>query len=278
MSITLTSPYGSRPVEGESLLQRVPAWARDSDWHPDWKTELVSRLLALRATTFIDVGANRGQTLLDYVSAAHIHQYLGFEPNCHCASLISDMIASSGRSDCRLVPAGLSDRNGVQSLLLTPGEKLDSSASIDAELRPGRSWSEQLVACYRFDDIRSSLHIEEAGLFKIDVEGAELAVLNGMEVTVAKDRPWLLCEILHRDSGVDAPKHQQRLDALMSWVARMDYAGLNVMKSADGLHFEGVAVVEDIPNKVWTWENSGECDYIFIPRTDVVYLSGALQV
>ncbi|MDH8249875.1 FkbM family methyltransferase, partial [Klebsiella pneumoniae] len=75
--------------------------------------------------------------------------------------------------------------------------------------------------CYRFDDIRAALQIGKIGLLKIDVEGAELPVLRGMEASIVKDRPWILCEVLHRDFRAEASDHQLRLDALMFWLSRV---------------------------------------------------------
>ncbi|WP_425994519.1 FkbM family methyltransferase [Afipia sp. DC4300-2b1] len=261
----------------DELLPELSVARGASDWRPDWKTQLISQLLKLRRETLIDVGANRGQTLLDYLSVPHAHGYLGFEPNYYCASLVSDIIASARRPDCRIVPAGLSDRNGLQQLLLDPEENLDPSASLDVSLRPGRSWKEQFAACYRFDDIRAALQIGKIGLLKIDVEGAELPVLRGMEASIVKDRPWILCEVLHRDFRAEASDHQLRLDALMSWLSRVDYVCLNVIKSADSLRATELVVMPAIPNKVWTWENAIQCDYLFAPRADTGSLIEALR-
>ncbi len=69
----------------------------------------------------------------------------------------------------------------IRKLLLAKDPRTDSSASIEIELRPGREWDVQFVACYRFDDIRSQIGIGDIGLMKIDVEGAELSVLRGDE-------------------------------------------------------------------------------------------------
>ena len=263
------------PVEGEFLsFSGLSATAAMADWRPDWKTDLISRLLVLRNEAFIDVGANRGQTLLDYLSVPRTSGYVGFEPNYYCASLVSDIIASTRRQDCRIVPAGLSDRNVLQKLLLDPEEKLDTSASLDMHLRPGRRWKEQFAACYRFDDIRAALEIRKIGLIKMDVEGAEIPALQGMEASIKTDQPWVLCEVLHRDHKVGAVDHQQRLDALASWLSRVGYSCLNVLKSADDQRFAGLATMPEIPNKIWTWENANECDYMFVPQADAELLNG----
>jgi hypothetical protein len=46
------------------------------------------------------------------------------------------------------------------------------------------------------DDIIASLQIQNIAVIKIDVEGAEMDVLNGLRGTLGKVRPFLICEIL----------------------------------------------------------------------------------
>lgn len=237
-------------------------------WRPDWKTEIVDKVLATRAGAFVDVGANCGQTLVDYFASGSTALYVGFEPNHHCISVLSDIVSLNGRSDCSLIPVGLSDENAIRKLLLEKNSNTDSSASIEAELRPDRDWDVQFVACYKFDDIRSQIGIDEIGLMKIDVEGAELSVLRGMRATLGENGHWILCEVLHRDSKVSEESHQLRITDLMLFIAEMGYICLNVEKSADGCGVLGLVNVAQFPNKIWTWDNASECDYIFVPRRD----------
>lgn len=267
-----TSQGSARQLQmprGEIIIPAAPAvFGELADWRPDWKTDIVSRVLTARPGALVDVGANCGQTLMDYFASASIAGYFGFEPNFHCAHLLNDIITANACSDCALVPAGLSDANGVRKLLLAQNSKTDSSASIDADLRPGRDWDAQFVACYRFDDIRSQVGIGDIGLMKIDVEGAELSVIRGMTKTLTQDRHWILCEVLHRDSKVSEAVHGQRMSDLMSFIADMDYICLNVEKSDDSRVVLGLVNMAQFPNKIWTWENAAECDYMFVPRRD----------
>ena len=236
-------------------------------WKPDWKTEIVGKTLAKRAGAFVDVGANCGQTLIDYFAAPITTSYFGFEPNHHCVSALSDIIRVNGRSDCLLIPAGLADENAVRKLLLEKDSMIDSSASIEIDLRPDRDWDVQFVACYKFDDIRPQVGISDIALVKIDIEGAELSALRGMKETL-KEGCWILCEVLHRDSRVREAIHGQRMSDLMSFIVDLDYICLNVEKSDDGGAVLGLVNMAQFPNKIWTWDNAAECDYMFVPRCD----------
>jgi FkbM family methyltransferase len=242
-------------------------------WQPDWKTEIITKLLAVRAGAFVDVGANCGQTLLDYFAAASTASYVGFEPNHHCVCVLNDIIRANARSDCLLIPAGLSDENGLRRLLLDKNSNTDSSASLDAELRPDRDCDVQFVACYKFDDIRPQIGIGDISLMKVDVEGAELSALRGMRAALRENGPWILCEVLHRDSKASETSHRVRMNDLMSFIAEMGYICLNIQKSADGCSVLGLVTMAQFPNKIWTWDNASECDYIFVPRRDVYLVS-----
>lgn len=237
-------------------------------WRPDWKTEIIHKILALRPGSFIDVGANCGQTLIDYLAAERKHSYIGFEPNPYCVRVLESIVAANHRSDCLIVPAGLSDGNEIRKLLLEKGSEADTSASIDAGLRPGREWDVKLVPCYRFDDISRQIGTDKIGLMKIDVEGAELLALRGMKATLQEQRHWILCEVLHRDSNVGEADHQLRIDRITSFISCIDYTCFNITKSPDDRHAVGLVKMAEFPNKVWTWSSASECDYIFVPRQD----------
>lgn len=236
-------------------------------WKPDWKTEIVGKVLAERKGAFVDVGANCGQTLMDYFAAPMTRSYFGFEPNHRCVSALSDVISMNRRSDCSLIPAALADGNTVRTLLLEKDSIVDTSASIEPDLRPDRDWAVQFVACYKLDDIRRQIGIAEIALIKIDVEGAELAALRGMRETL-REGCWVLCEVLHRDSKADEAAHTRRMSELTSLISDLGYICLNVEKAPDGSSVRGLVNMAQFPSKIWTWENGSECDYMFVPRDD----------
>lgn len=261
-------PHGSIRIPGDHAALDGLA-----QWRPDWKTELIGECLGRRSGAFIDVGANIGQTLLDYFAAPSKASYIGFEPNPRCVTALGEIIKANGRDDCLVVPVGLSDENAVRKLFLQKGSAADTSASIDVNLRPGREWDVQFVPCYRFDDIGPDIGIKDIGLMKIDVEGAELLALRGMKRTLENKGHWILCEVLHRDSRVNVADHQRRVDELASFLATADYVIFNIKKSSDERRVAGLTQIPHFPNKVWTWDNASECDYVLVPRQDAGVVS-----
>ncbi|MBD2434585.1 MULTISPECIES: hypothetical protein [Fischerella] len=67
-------------------------------WQLTWKTETIRKLLPLKVGDFIDIGANIGQTLFDFLAVQHQCQYIDlFVPEDEI-----DKIAHSGIA-CEIV-------------------------------------------------------------------------------------------------------------------------------------------------------------------------------
>lgn len=152
---------------------------------------------------FLDVGANTGSSALSYRVFDPSSRIFSLEPN--------PMLEPDLRLVRRLIGADFSYRfeaagaaTGEFSLFVPVyrGVPLTGEASLDRE-EASRNWTaEQLgiaaaelgveevtVRVRPVDDHELSPHA-----VKIDVEGAELAVLEGMAATLARSRPVLLVE------------------------------------------------------------------------------------
>lgn len=253
----------------------VPAIYREAarlakEWRPDWKALIIDRVLAMREGQFLDIGANIGQTLFDYCASGRRSQYIGFEPNPHCVELLSEIIAINQLSDCLIAPVGLSDQTTILRLMLAKGSLIDSGASTVLDLRPKKECDIQFIPCYRFDDIRDLLGIGEISLIKIDVEGAEALVLEGMSNTLGGSgaKPWVICEVLHRDANAEVTAYATRIHKLEEIIGAAGYLAMRIDKSRDGRKVEGFTPVTTFPNLVWTREKAAECDYLLVPRAD----------
>ena len=81
-----------------------------------WMDEIIKGCYAISQGTFIDIGANVGQTLLKVKSLFADVVYVGFEPNIHCAGYISTLISSNNFQDCSIFPIGLGCEEKVTTL------------------------------------------------------------------------------------------------------------------------------------------------------------------
>jgi FkbM family methyltransferase len=94
----------------------------------------------------------------------------------------------------------LSDREGEALLRIPRGARgySNQGASLAEARVAGRPFATLAVAARPLD----ALGLGPVGLIKIDVEGHELAVIEGARRTLARDRPALVVEIEERHSGV----------------------------------------------------------------------------
>lgn len=219
----------------------------------------------------MDVGANIGQTLLDYISADTSSGYVGFEPNINCAVHLSRFISDNNLADCQLVPAALSDSDGVVALYLESA--VDSMATTVKGFRPGRESKCELIACFRLDSLRSSMGLDEIAIIKIDVEGGELAAVSGMIETIEASQPWLLCEVLGRPVGTPAHANSEQFAQL---VHKLGYQIMHIGKTEDRKNITSLTALESFRATKDNEPFLDIYDYLLVPRADETQARSAI--
>ncbi len=147
------------------------------------------------------VGANNGF----YSGAGTGHQARGLGGVVRVGQIFEGLqknIALNRIGD-RVVPhkVALSDRTGTAIFFLPPSESQDfeSTGTLVSESWQNRKLSPSFeVNTTRFDDFER-LHPMKLGVVKIDVEDFEAGVLRGMQETIFRDRPFIVCEVLPRE-------------------------------------------------------------------------------
>lgn len=255
-------PPLSVSVAGERLDVSTPAWRARflSYWQPNWKTRLIGHFLDRRKGLFVDVGANLGQTLLDYLSCSSRQGYLGFEPGLEGASNVRRIIAANGLDDCHIVPVGLSNEAGLTRLFGRSAN--DQCATMLETLRPSRKQqSARTIATLRFDD----LDVAQIAFIKIDVEGAELSVLEGMRNTLSNGAVPVLCEILRRDPAAEAKPYEARVVQLRRLITELGLMPYLVRKSPDLSGVAALEPVEAFPLDAFANDTRELNDYLLCP-------------
>lgn len=137
--------------------------------------------------TAVDAGANKGVYTywLERLSA-HVHAY---EPN---PKMLKVLKGGAG-AKATVHHAALSDQAGQFALRIPKtgkGRYSNQGASLN-HAKVGDRYGEVMVETRRLDDEV----LGDIGFIKIDVEGHEMAVLDGAVATIQRDRPTLLIEM-----------------------------------------------------------------------------------
>jgi FkbM family methyltransferase len=241
--------------------------------HDLWLMSILRILLPQQSSSFIDVGVNLGQTLIKVKSLAPKIRYIGFEPNPSCALYVQRLIRLNGFVGCEVIPAALSNRHGLASLDFFYDTESDSTASIIKEFRPDQSISRTItVSVCSFDELRPFLGIEDLGIVKIDVEGAELEVIQSMQRTLSEQRPILIVEVLpvYSEENVFRRVRQEQIERIL---AANDYVMFRIIKESGN----GLKSLQKL-NSIGVHSSLNLCDYLFSPKENEQNVVDSFQV
>jgi FkbM family methyltransferase len=187
-----------------------------------WLDTVFEAVLRLSDGAFLDVGANIGQTMLKVLSFDPSRRYIGFEPQVSCCFLIQHFLEKNSIGSFAILPVGLSRGNGTVKLYR--GGEYDSTASTVKEFRPVNFHSSYSYVCLRKgDELVSELEITSIAAIKIDVEGAELEVIEGLLETIQAKKPVIIFEVLnHFVIGTGAKLDDEHIRFRESRIAKME--------------------------------------------------------
>ena len=150
--------------------------------------------LARISRTVVDVGAYAGLYSLIAAAANTECSVVAFEPSPTAFRLLERNIeVNSLDLRIRAVPFGLADCSGHTFLFGTSDRSASTTASLLQPLDTAQSEASTSISVARLDEISA---VQAVDLMKIDVEGAEVAVLLGASRTLSTHRPTLLIEAL----------------------------------------------------------------------------------
>ena len=225
MNFTLTGRLGGHPL-------RVPL-RHGTGWQhlrmsEVWLFRAMERVLRGRPGAVVDVGVNVGHTLIKMKMADSQRSYVGFEPNPQCLAYVSELIQLNQFTRCVVVPVGASNRTGL--LTLHFNHDVDPSATLVEGFRePARYHRSMIVPLSIGDDVLDSIGVDDVAVVKIDVEGGELEVIDGLTRTLRRSMPYVFCEVLpvfdprSEVARFRAGRHRALLDLL-------DSLGYNVFR------------------------------------------------
>ena len=200
--------------KGDDFVSNQVFWRGWSGYEPE--TSPLFYALAETARTTLDLGAHVGFYSLLAAVANPQGRVFAFEPS---RGALSDLrhVRINRLDNVTCVDAAVSDQNGT-ALFLEPLVHIPCSAGLsEAQM----SWHDELrkreVETVTVDSFLMERQVGPVDLVKLDIEGTEAQALRGMAVTLRRDRPSIVCEVLPGD------QRGEELAALLSPLGYLFY-------------------------------------------------------
>jgi FkbM family methyltransferase len=167
---------------------------------------------------FYDVGANLGFfSVLAGRLVGPTGRVYSFEPVPRNVASVRENARLNRMEQIEVFPIAVSDRTGVSDLLLS--HHVGGAALPEAGPPPDHSET-ALVATARLDDLLRDAKVRPPAVVKIDVEGAELQVLEGLRSILATQRPVVLLEV----DDAEPARCQEKLSQCEHFLANHGYS------------------------------------------------------
>jgi FkbM family methyltransferase len=176
----------SRRLGRPELLAAVYAGARQA-LHEEIAISAVLASTLRSGATYIDVGANRGQVLREAVRVAPDGRHLAFEP---IPTLAAEVARSFPDVDCRQMALGA--HAGTEEFCHFRALDGWSGLRRSPEISDQRGDPEYITV--QVSTLDAEIGDISPAVIKIDVEGAELQVLEGGRSVISQRRPAIIFE------------------------------------------------------------------------------------
>jgi len=151
-------------------------------------TFVESLLRKIRDPIVLDVGANIGNHALDFARyAAHVY---ALEPVPFTFDLLSQNVSQNNLANVHCINKALSNKRGYETIYLTSRKNFGASSF---DLR-SKTAVPIRVSLETGDELVNQLGLRKVDFIKIDVEGHELSVLQGLTGTITNHRPLVMME------------------------------------------------------------------------------------
>lgn len=150
------------------------------------------RAVTQRPVTYVDVGANTGQHAL--FMSRHSDSVICFEPFEPVRRRLEERVVSNHLHNISVVPIALSAQEGT-SLYYSPGGRNQGTGSLVSAFSAGNRSAPIVVRTDVGDSYFRDHSDPGITVLKIDVEGGERGVLEGLRETLLRCRPAVILEL-----------------------------------------------------------------------------------
>jgi FkbM family methyltransferase len=179
------------------------AWRAWKTRHKDQVFELHAIRAALRdGGVALDIGANKGSYLYSMARWAGASPVVAFEPQSRLAAYLAGACRRSGLRNVTIENLALSNQQGELQLFV-PGDSHSPGASLEASIADKTDCHTETVSVTTLDAYAAGKLHSPVRVIKIDVEGHEMAVIEGALALIRRDKPLLVieCEGRHLPAG-----------------------------------------------------------------------------
>lgn len=173
-------------------------------------------------STVLDVGANIGETLLQFASINTNGMNIGFEPVPYIYDRLQKNISLNNLSSLKIENLAISDRKETLSFKM-PNNQNSGGVRMRKKENKNEYNADLNVQAITLDEYLSQNNIQKVDMIKIDVEGFELNVLKGAENTLANFRPKMFIEI---DDQM-LKEQNSSAESILKWLESKNYKLLN---------------------------------------------------
>ena len=214
-----------------------------------WMGDCLQAFVTTKPGCVIDIGVNVGVYLVKLRSISKNTPYFGFEPNHACNFYTQELIRLNSFANSRVFPFALSNEQKIMTLYAS---KLgDKGGSLVQDYKKGQQTNYSFdVITMVGDEFIKRLDIEEISAIKIDVEGAEVDVMNGLLNSIKQYRPYLYCEIWSKTNKEGA-------DKIFTYMTGLNYAVFGLNKANN--HIEPILNSNSFSDKY-------SAEYLFVPK------------
>lgn len=182
--------------------------------------------LAKKANCVLDIGAYTGLYSVFSAMVNPSAYVFAFEPSASNYKRLEFNKHINSLKNLKTIPFAVGQSDSMVKFYSPPGDSLSDTSSVNLAFSQSTyggqlKWEERRIQSIALDSFIKQENIARVDLIKIDVESNEINVFEGLQKTIERDRPTILCEIF---------LNEERINYFDSLVARYDYSLYSVLK------------------------------------------------
>lgn len=166
-------------------------------WTATWEIEISEHLqqMTRQGSIALDIGAHRG-FFAGIMALAGAEKVYCFEPLPENLEKLHALCELNPQLAIDILPVALAEENGTAEFIVDFRYQNAMGKLSSSTFKPKAKNFEKLTVNVRsLDSLNDEQALGDIGLIKIDVEGAEIAVLRGAEAVLSRFKPSLMIEI-----------------------------------------------------------------------------------